>query len=168
MILSNVITAGDQSTFIKCLSDNDDSAVNDIRNYAQSVGDRVKDPAVKKNLDDAAAKLKEIYSKSVYCVHCGKLATMETNNDDKALPPLKFTCSCDGAKKEIEDKAAILKERTVIEEKYAKLQNGIINDKCLPVFKDHYKEIMKLRYADFMEYDNCILNLTAIEDGESK
>lgn len=50
MILSNVITAGDQSTFIKCLSDNDDSAVNDIRNYAQSVGDRVKDPAVKRIL----------------------------------------------------------------------------------------------------------------------
>lgn len=165
-ILKNVITAGNMSTFVRCANDTEEAEIGTIRDYTQKVANRQNDPEVKKNLDTMASRLRDIYSKTVYCAHCGKLATLV--EDKKRETPLTFTCDCDGAKKEIGEKDALLQERAVIEQKYAALQTGVINEKALPLFKDHYKDIMKQRYADFMEYDNCILNLEKIGDEESK
>lgn len=167
MILKNVITSGNQSTFIRCTDDNEELEINTIRDYTNQVRDKLSDPAVKKALDEAAGRLKEIYSKTVYCAHCGKLATLVESKEPNDIP-LTFTCDCEDAKKEIEEKKVILDARAAEEAKYAKLQTGIINGKCLPIFKEHYKDVMKKRYADFMEYDNCILNLTSVDDGETK
>lgn len=164
-ILKNIITSGAMSTFVRCTNDNEEAEITTIRDYTQKVANRQDEPEVKKNLDSMASRLREIYSKTVYCAHCGKLATLVEDKDKKT--PLTFTCDCDGAKKELGEKDALLQERAAIEQKYASLQTSVINEKALPLFKEHYKDIMKQRYADFMEYDNCILNLEKLGD-ESK
>lgn len=164
LVRQYIVTSGEQSTFIRCTDEGEDSELDKLREVAEKTMDRQNDPEVKKLLDNVAKRLKEIYSSSVYCVHCNKLATLVENKDDKSLPAITFTCDCDDAKKEIADKKKILEEREILDKKYIKLQSNIINTKGLPLYKDHYKEIMKKRYAEFMQYDNSILNLTAIED----
>lgn len=166
MILENIITSGNNSTFIRCTSDNEDVEIKEITAYAEKVAKKLNDPEVKTKLDAATARLKEIFSHSIYCAHCGKVATLHDVTTDNGAASIAFSCDCEESKKEIASKKEILEKRAVIEAEYNKLQADIINTKCLPIFKSHYKEIMEQRYKDFAEYDNCILNLDSITVGE--
>lgn len=156
-ILSKVISKEDSSTFTLCVNEEQEAQLQNWRNIKRQL--QGKQPAADQieDLNKVKDTILGIYKSSVYCPYCGKLAEVTGDVDLLEKDKVAFSCSCEGATKEKEEKEAIKKSRDELDKKFFDIQVAATNS-AIKTYKEHYKEVMEFRKQAFEKLDNDILN----------
>ena len=156
MILSKVIAKRDNSTFVLCVNEDQEAAIEDYRKVVKNIGGRQLAP----DQQEAFTKLKQdifnIHAENTYCAHCKKLAVVKGDIDK-----MELSCDCEGAKKELADKKAIEAQQAALDKEFYETQIAATN-KAMALYKEKYADIVEFRKKAFEKLDNDVLNAATL------
>lgn len=156
-ILSKVISKEDSSTFTLCVNEEQEAQLNNWREIKRQLQGKKPAPEQEEELNKVKETILNIYKTSVYCPYCNKLAEVEGDVELLSKDKVAFSCTCDGAKKEKEEKENIKKSREELDKKFFDVQVTATNA-AIKTYKEHYKDVMEFRKQAFERLDNDILN----------
>lgn len=151
-ILSKVISKRDSSTFVLCINEEQEAAIEELKHAEQALVNKQLTDDQTKALNELRDNVLDIHKHNIYCAHCGKLAKV-----DGDLKNLSYTCDCDDSKKELDTKKSIEAQHAALDKEFYDTQIAATN-KAIKLYKEHYKDVIEFRKKAFQRLDDDILN----------
>lgn len=156
-ILSKVISKDDSSTFTLCVNEEQEAQLDNWRSIKRQLKGKQVAPDQMEDLNKVKDTVLAIYKTSVYCPYCGKLAEVTGDVDLLDKDKVSFSCSCEGATKEKEEKENIKKTKEELDTKFFDLQVAATNA-AIKTYKEHYKDVIEFRKKAFAKLDEDIMS----------
>lgn len=152
LILKNVIAKRDASTFLLCVNEEQEAKIEEYKKLAKRINGQQLNAEQQEAIDKLKNEILGIYSSSVYCAHCHKLAKVEGD-----LDALKYSCDCEDSKKELATKQSIEAQYAALDKEFYDTQVAATN-KAIKLYKEKYTDVINFRKQAFEKLDNDIMN----------